>query len=268
MSLFLQNKDQGAFLSFDLGNIQLILNNMTMLNLINSNLANNRFALYYHPIYQTKGEISHYECLIRMLDGEGNLIYPDDFLPYAELSGLITQIDYWVIQEAINVLKMKSHLKLFVNISGNSLSSVKLLEDIQNSIIASGINPQRLGFEITETSTIRNLDTVIDWIIDMKKLGCSFALDDFGSGVSSFIYLSKLPIDYLKIDGLLIKDIHTNTRNLTIVKGINSIAHSFGIKTIAEYVENIEILKVLDNINVDYCQGYFFSKPLTVNQIP
>ncbi|WP_051569248.1 EAL domain-containing protein [Alkaliphilus transvaalensis] len=267
MSLLQEIKEKGIHLLFDLENLRLVTDNVPLFNLIDKNLRNNQFILLYHPVHKVEGGISHYECLIRMKDQQGNLLYPGEFLPVAEQSGLMPQIDYWVIHEAIKVLQKYEGINLFVNISGSSLSSEKFLSLIEETVKASDIDPRRLGFEITETTAIKNVEVVYRWMMVLKKLGCAFALDDFGSGFSSYIYLNDLPIDYLKIDGAFIKDINTSPTKLAIVESINNLAHKLGIETVAEYVENEDILITLTKLGVDYCQGYYFSKPVMLNEI-
>lgn len=267
MSIILKAIDREKDLLLEFDHLSVVLKNVALFDQIKTNIKDNSFTLYYQPIYNNQEKICCYECLIRMLDINKNLVYPKDFLPMVEHSELMNQIDYWVVQEAISILQKKENIELFINISSTSLESYELLIDIEKSIITSSIEPNRLGFEITEKLAIQNVDKVKEWMERFKKLGCKFALDDFGSGFSSFSYLSKLPIDYLKIDGSLIKEINSNPKTAEIVFAINDLAHSLGMKTIVECIENKETLELLKNYGVDFFQGFYLSPPLKLNHI-
>ncbi len=233
-----------------------------LVNLIKHGLKEDRFIPMFQPIYELKNnKISHYEVLIRLKDNQGQLILPGRFIHVAERFGLIAQIDRWVVEASLSTLKKYSQLKLFINISGISLSDESLLEFIEEKVHQSGINPERLGFEITENSAVRDLVRAENWIRRLKKLGCRFALDDFGIGFSSFYYLRYLPVDLLKIDGSFIQNLDEDSTNLALVQAINNVAQSLGKKTIAEFVENESIVRILTNLDIDYGQGYYFGKP-------
>lgn len=233
-----------------------------LVNLIKHGLKENRFILMFQPICELKNnKIIHYEVLIRLKDNQGQLLLPGRFMPVAERFGLIAQIDRWVIEASLLALKKYSQLKLFINISGISLSDENLLEFIEETANKSGINPERIGFEITETSAVKDLVRAENWIRRLKKLGCSFALDDFGIGFSSFYYLRHLPVDFLKIDGSFIQNLDQDSTNRALVQAISTVAQSLGKKTIAEFVENEPILRILKNLNIDCGQGYYFGKP-------
>lgn len=229
---------------------------------IKAALKEHRFELHFQPVYNLKADIAHYEALIRLRDEEGNLLYPNSFIPIAERVGLMSQIDRWVVTTALTMLK-KNHdaPKLFVNLSGMSLGDKALLSFIEVRIRESGIAAERIGFEITETTAVKDLAQAERWIIRLKALGCSFALDDFGVGFSSFSYLSTLPVDYLKIDGSFVREIGTNPKQLALVQAMNAVAHTLGKKTIAEFVENETIVNLLKEMGVDCGQGYYFGKP-------
>jgi EAL domain-containing protein (putative c-di-GMP-specific phosphodiesterase class I) len=149
-----------------------------------------------------------------------------------------------------------------INLSGPSLCDADFLDYLLNLILETKIDPARLCFEITETAAIANLSSATHFINSLHKIGCLFALDDFGSGLSSFAYLKNLPVDYLKIDGVFVRDIVNDPIDLAMVKSINEIGHVMGMKTIAEFVENEEILETLRVIGVDYAQGYGIGKPV------
>jgi len=228
---------------------------------INDALKENRFILYFQPIFSIENKIIHYEALLRMLDLEGRLVFPNDFMPIAERFGLMSQIDRWVVNAAIERLCSHPELSVFVNISAASLSDQELLKFIESRITESQIQPTRIGFEITETAVITDLDQVEFWIRRLKLLGCKFALDDFGAGFLSFAHLQRLPVDYLKIDGSFIRNIDVDPINKALVEAMNAVAHALGKATIAEYVESEEIWEILREQQVDCGQGYFLGKP-------
>lgn len=229
---------------------------------IKAALKEHRFQLHFQPVYNLEAGIAHYEALIRLRAEEGNLLYPNSFIPVAERVGLMSQIDRWVVTTVLAMLKKNQDApKLFVNLSGMSLGDKALLSFIEAGIRESGIAAERIGFEITETTAVKDLAQAERWIIRLKALGCSFALDDFGVGFSSFSYLSTLPVDYLKIDGSFVREVATNPKQLALVQAMNAVAHTLGKKTIAEFVENETIVNLLKEIGVDCGQGYYFGKP-------
>jgi len=228
---------------------------------INDALKENKFILHFQPIFNMENKIIHYEALLRMVDQQGKLIFPNDFIPIAERFGLMSQIDRWVVNSAIENLCKHSEVSIFVNISASSLCDRELLKFIESRINESHIKPTRIGFEITETAVIRDLDQVDIWIRRLKLLGCKFALDDFGAGFLSFAHLQKLPVDYLKIDGSFIRNLDVDPTNKALVQAMNAVAHALGKATIAEYVENEQIWGILREQQVDCGQGYFLGKP-------
>ena len=207
---------------------------------------------------------SHKEILIRMKDVDGTLIPPFSFIPAAERYNIMPSIDKWVIENSFKYLAANEDRseRISINLSGNTLSDETLLTHIREKIELYQIEPQRVCFEITETNAITHMSHAINLMRELRETGCKFSLDDFGSGLSSFAYLKNMPIDYLKIDGAFIKDIVDDPIDLAMVSAINQIGHIMGIQTIAEFVENDEILNVLKVINVDYVQGYGIEKPV------
>ncbi len=207
----------------------------------------------------------HYEILLGVRDN-GQILPPAMLIEAAEHFGRMAKVDRWVIQ---NVLRwMEAHegavaksSGFSINLSGNSLSDDSFLEFILGQFAASTIPPELICFEITETAAITNLADAIEFIRVLKQTGCKFSLDDFGSGLSSYAYIQKLPVDFIKIDGVFIRNIANNERDQALVKSINELAHFMGMKTVAEYVENYEILNVLRKIGVDHSQGFGIKKP-------
>ena len=240
------------------------------LNRINNALDNNEFILYFQKIASLQDEEHmHYEVLIRMIDGNGKTIPPNSFIPAAERFNVMSSIDSWVLKNTLLIMQEEQHLNInfSVNLSGQSLSDLSFMENCIQQMENSTINPERLCFEITETAMIANLSNAIRSVSTLRGLGCKIALDDFGSGLSSFAYLKNLPVDYLKIDGSLIKDMENDPVNITMVKSIIHIGQSMGLKTIAEYVENNALLDILTNLQIDYVQGYGIAKPVPLEEI-
>jgi len=234
-----------------------------------------RMVLYYQPIVSSQDmadQSRHYEILLRMQDESGNIISPVNFLPAAERYNLITSIDRWVISNYFKWLAQhRDHLERLefgsVNLSGRSLSDESFLTHIENQLKEYLIPAEKICFEITKTDAIRNLPKAIHFINRLKSLGCTFALDDFGSGLSSYAYLKNLPVDFLKIDGMFVKDIVSDPTHYAMVESINHIGHVMGRKTIAEFVENAEIASRLSQLGVDYLQGYGIAKPRPLSEM-
>ena len=236
-------------------------------------LEENRFELNYQPIVPVandKNHAVHYEILVRMIDEEGNRIPPGAFIPAAERYQMMPKIDYWVIQHVFEWLEKfwdpNSPDIFAINLSGQSMADGELQQKIKKLVEASNISPENISFEITETAAISNLNLATNFISDLKVIGCKFALDDFGSGLSSFAYLKNLPVDYLKIDGAFVKDMIHNPIDRAMVESIHNIGSVMNLKTIAEFVENDEILQALKEVGVDYAQGYGIARPKPLPQ--
>ncbi len=230
-------------------------------------LEEERFRLYFQTILplcpeETKKN-SCYETLIRMVGEQGEIISPMAFIPSAERYNLITTLDRWVVRNTLILLTTRAtNITLCtINLSGQSICEKGFMEYIVKEIKQSGVDARRLCFEITETAAIANLSEAVRFICRLKELQCRFALDDFGSGFSSFAYLKNLPVDYLKIYGGFVKDMVHNAVDHTMVESINQIAHAMEIQTIAEFVEDNETLKLLTKMGVNYAQGYGIGKP-------
>ena len=228
-------------------------------------IEENRFHLMEQPIISLLDDTySHVEILLRLTDEYGNIVHPNLFIPMAERYGMVGLIDRWVVTTVLtNYHHYYPDAKTMVaiNLSGSSLSDERFTDFVTQLLQQSAMPADRLCFEITETTTISQLDQAIKFIATLKQLGVSFALDDFGSGVSSFGYLRQLPVDYLKIDGDLIRNIEEEDYIHTIVDMVNQVATMMGMKTIAEFVENDVILARLRTLNVGYGQGYGIARP-------
>lgn len=234
---------------------------------ISQAIANKQFFLVkqlIQPLYKNPNAQPHYEILIRFKALDGTLIPPDLFIPAAEKNGLITLIDHWVISTLLlnyHAFFPQGDTLVSINLSGISLSDEQFVQQLIKLVKSSDVPAHNICFEITETAAISQIFKVQKFIAEMKTLGIKFALDDFGSGASTFEYLKNLPADYLKIDGSLIKNIERSEIDQEIVKSINAIAHMMGMQTIAEFVENEQINNILYEIGINYAQGYQFGKP-------
>ncbi|MDP2902491.1 MAG: EAL domain-containing protein [Methylovulum sp.] len=241
---------------------------------IQHGLEHNRFRLYGQPIVSIaeRDEGLHFETLVRYQDGHGNIIPPSAFLPAAERYNLATAIDRWVIGNLFEWIAGKPNfldqLSLCsVNLSGLSLADETMLAFISKQFSDWNIPTDKICFEITETAAITNLSHAMEFIRHLREKGCLFSLDDFGSGLSSFAYLKNLPVNFLKIDGLFVKDILDDKVDLAMVKSINEVGHIMGKKTIAEFVENKQIFDALSTLGVDYAQGYGIGKPVPLDDL-
>jgi len=243
---------------------------MAWINRLNRALEHDRFVLYQQtigPLDETAGLRPKAEVLLRLLDDDNTIVPPIDFIPAAERYNLMPQIDRWVIRNAL--ARWKAFRASFsippvlcLNLSGESVADVNLVSFITHEFKRHDADPKDFCFEITETATIGNLARAIALIQDLKALGSSIALDDFGSGLSSFAYLRSLPVDYVKIDGAFVQNIDTDPVNFAMVEGMQKISRVMGLKTIAEFASTSAILATLRTIGVDYAQGYALSKPV------
>ncbi|OKH25557.1 histidine kinase [Hydrococcus rivularis NIES-593] len=233
-------------------------------------LEENRFRLHCQKIVSVTraSRRYHYEVLLRLVDETGELVSPMAFIPAAERYDLMPAVDRWVISTFFASYERyhqenPDRLQEFyaINLSGASVNNPQFFDFLAEQLTRYQIRPRTICFEITETTAIANLDRAAKLINSLKELGCRFALDDFGNGMSSLTYLKNLPIDYLKIDGSFVKNITSDRIDYVMVESFNQIAHAMGIQTIAEFVENEAILKKLQEIGVDYAQGYGIAKP-------
>ncbi len=219
-------------------------------------LLDDAFELHYQPIFDIKaGRVTRFETLVRMRDNAGQLIFPDNFIPIAEQSGQIHEIDRWVIRKVIGQVQANPAISLAVNLSGRVLDDPSLLEWFHQQLQDSGIDPSRLIVEITETAAVANVQDAIAFMRDIKALGCRFALDDFGSGFSSFAYLKQLPVDIVKIDGAFIQNLASSDEDQLFVKALTDVAKGLGKVTVAEFVENAETLRLLRGFRCRFRPG-------------
>lgn len=240
---------------------------MAWVSRINQALEEDRFILYFQTIEtftDTPEDKKHFEILLRLLDEEGELIAPMTFIPAAERYNLMPAIDQWVVHHSFDKISTIniSEIDFFsLNISGQSLGYDDFLGYVVDELESSKLPAEKVCFEITETAAITNFPQAMEFITKLKGKGCRFALDDFGSGLSSFGYLKNLPVDFLKIDGTFVRDMLEDPIDRAMVESINSIGQTMNIKTIAEFVENRAIADDLKAMGVDYGQGYYLFRP-------
>jgi diguanylate cyclase (GGDEF)-like protein/PAS domain S-box-containing protein len=235
-----------------------------------------RFELFYQPIVPigaTVHEREHFELMLRLRDESGTLVTPAEFIPAAERYNVMPAIDRWVVRRALDRLvhRIGAGVKPFtiaVNLSGTSLNDERFLEyliaELSNSDLAAGA----MCFEITETAAIANLGNVVYFMRELKSRGCHFALDDFGSGLSSFMYLKTLPVDYLKIDGQFVENVTRDPVDRSMVEAISQVGKAMGIQTIAERVESAEVLAELGRLGIGYAQGFHIARPRSTREFP
>ena len=234
---------------------------------IHDALDHGRFELYAQsmvPLAGASGDSLHFEVLLRMKTDEGKYVPPSTFIPAAERYHLMLLIDRWVVRTALALLannKRSSVALASINLSGPSISDEKFLTFLMEQLDSSAVRAETLCFEITETAAVSNIARAARFICALRERGCKFALDDFGSGMSSFTYLRNLPVDFLKIDGNFVRDIQHDRVSHSMVHAINNIAHDMGMTTIAEYAENADIVALLRECGVDYAQGYGIGRP-------
>ena len=246
---------------------------MKWVSRISSAVDEDRFELFFQPIIgigkDNGNSRGHYELLLRMRDEDGELVSPDQFIPAAERYNLMSTLDRWVIREALSELadregKDEARYTIAINLSGTSLSEDRFLEDVITELEKQKLPNGAVCFEITETAAISNLSRVVHFMKALKKLGCKFSLDDFGSGLSSFTYLKNLPVDYLKIDGQFIRNVVDDSVDESMVKAISEVGHAMGIETIAERVETKQVLEKLGSLGIEFAQGYYIARPTSV----
>jgi diguanylate cyclase (GGDEF)-like protein/PAS domain S-box-containing protein len=235
-----------------------------------------RFELFYQPIVPIGSrphEREHFELMLRLRDEAGTIITPAEFIPAAERYNIMPSIDRWVVRQALDrvVHRIESGVKPFtvaVNLSGTSLNDERFLEFLIAELSASELVAGAMCFEITETAAIENLSNVVYFMRELKNRGCHFALDDFGSGLSSFMYLKTLPVDYLKIDGQFVENVTRDPVDRSMVAAISQVGNAMGIQTIAERVESPEVLAELGRLGIGFAQGFYIAKPRSTDEFP
>ncbi len=248
---------------------------MQWVGVIHQALEEDRFVLHAQPIFKVgaaSGAPLYYEILLRMQDREGKLIPPMAFIPAAERYNLMPRLDRRVIRTVVRTLAanypdpVHCDASFAINLSGSSIGDPDFAAFILGELQDNGLPGRCISFEITETAAIANFANAVRLINEVKQAGCRFSLDDFGSGLSSFAYLKHLPVDALKIDGGFVKGVATDPVDHAMVASINQIGHLMGLRTIAEFVEDDRILEVLEEIGVDFAQGFGLGRPIPLAQ--
>ena len=243
----------------------------TMRSQIQQALERDCFELYLQPVVSLSPETQErYEVLLRMRGDDGTLIAPGIFLPVAERSRQINEIDHWVINRAIDLLgacrREGRDISLEVNLSGRSIGDESIAELVDRRLGAEGIDPERLIIEITETAAVENIEQAKEFGLRLMNLGCKFALDDFGAGFGSFYYLKHLPFDFLKIDGEFVKGCTDSRTDQLVIQSCVQLAKGLGKETIAEFVEDDSILNLVRALGVDHAQGYGLGRPVPLSE--
>jgi predicted signal transduction protein with EAL and GGDEF domain len=225
-----------------------------------------RFQLYAQPILDLRtNEISQYELLLRMIDPDGEVVDAAEFIDSAERFGLMQAIDRWVVQRGIRFASEVNgsgrDVKMEINISGKAFADEELLPIIRRELASTQIDPHKIIFEVTETAAIHNIHEAREFVDELKRIGCKFALDDFGVGFSSFYQLKSLDVDYLKIDGSFIQDLPSDAIDQHLVKAMVEVARALNKETIAEFVADEETTQLLREFGVGFAQGYHIGRP-------
>jgi len=233
-------------------------------------LRDNRFFLLFQPILEIKtGKINHFEALVRYQDDDGGIVLPNEFIPVAERYGSIKRLDRRIMQLAISHLAgletATDDLAIAVNLSGANIGDSELFEWLEALLEENALDPNHLIFEITETASLQSITAARSFIDSIKALGCRIALDDFGTGLSSFTYLRNFPVDILKIDGSFIRNLEHNYEDRVMVRSMVDVAHSLGKQVVAEFVATKEIYDIVVDFGIDYAQGYYISKPVSLH---
>ncbi|MDQ2622133.1 MAG: EAL domain-containing protein [Actinomycetota bacterium] len=234
-------------------------------------LDQDEFLLYAQPVVSLRGErIPRFELFVRLRDRAGTIVGPNAFLPVAERHNLVQEIDHWVTKRAIEILARAGRdtkLRLFVNLSGQSVGNLDLLRFISDELVRLNVAPESLVFEVTETSAIGNIARAQEFARSLSAIGCQMALDDFGAGFASFYYLKHIASSFVKIDGEFIRNLATDPTNRLLVKALADVTHGMGKRTVAEHVEDVEALAMLDSYGVDFVQGKLLAPPQPVSEI-
>lgn len=235
-------------------------------------LDEDRLVLFQQPVVRLKNARPvHHEILVRIRDDNGGYILPGNFVEIAESLGLIQEIDMRVVEKLLAYLRSSGQadkkLRYFVNLSRVSISDQHWIQRFVAMLRASGVNPNQLVFEITETAAMSEIDVTLTFIKRLKEMGCRFALDDFGAGFSSFYYLKRFDVDYLKIDGSFIRDLATDEGSRIFVRALNDVAHGLDKQVIAEWVETPEVLNLLLGMGTQFGQGFLFQRPTPLAEL-
>jgi len=248
---------------------------LNAVTLVEEAIQKGRLQIYLQkisPVFFLDDPHEHYEVLLRVLDENGKPMPPQDFIKAAEKFGRIRTLDRWVVNHLFSWIdKHEGRLDgiggFSINLSGHSIDDEEMIALITERIRQSRFPPQRIAFEITETAMIRDMEKAQHFIQKIQSLGCGFYLDDFGSGLASYSYLKDLPVNFIKIDGAFVRNIVSDENDHAFVKSITEIAHFMKKKVVAEFVENESILIRLQELEVDYVQGYGVGRPFPLSSL-
>ncbi len=263
-----KQRGKNQIVTYELLQNNQIADEAAWINRIHQSLVSNQFTLFRQSIVRINTQIpsEHFEILLRMKNPEGGYYSPADFLPVAERNNLMPKIDRWVVDNAIDWLA-KQELRnlndycMNINLSANSLANAEFREYLIEKILSVPKITPYICFEMTESAAMTNYDQTVALLESLKESGCKVALDDFGTGFSSLSHIRELPLDYIKIDGCFVQQISNNELDQTVVKSVAEIAKVLRIKTVAEFVDSEAALSVLEDLKIDYAQGFLFSKP-------
>ena len=246
---------------------------MQWVSRLNRALEEDQFTLYFQPIIpcaNKSANSAHLEILVRLIDDDGSVIAPGAFLHAAEKYSMVSSIDRWVIEHTMQWLAATNNsdnrpVTVAINLSGQTISTPDMLKFIIDKMEETGVSAEHIIFEIAETAAIANITSATSFMLTLRGCGFRFSLDDFGSGLSSFTYLKKLPVDFLKIDGAFVRDILSDPVDYAMVRSINELGQLLGKETIAEFVETTELADELQRMGINYAQGYAYARPQPLN---
>jgi len=244
--------------------------NINWVHAVNRAVAEGRIELFFQPVIHINTQkVYYYEALVRMRSEDGSIIYPGHFITALEETGDMPMLDRHIVKLAIATLKQQPRMnRIAINLSAQTFQDKSLVPMIKSTLDDANIKASQITFELTESASLFNISITQKVITEIQELGCSIAIDDFGSGFSSFAYLKELPAEYIKLDGSFIRNLHTDTVDQALVNSIVEVVKTLGKKTVAEFVENEEILQLLEGYGVDYAQGYHVGRPLPVGELP
>jgi EAL domain-containing protein (putative c-di-GMP-specific phosphodiesterase class I) len=236
---------------------------------IRNALTQNRLSLATQPIQSlSDGAVERFELLLRMRGEAGELLPASAFIGVAERSGMIQELDRWVVGQALSVISERERagapVSLHINLSGASLTDISVLEYIERGLDEGSADPARCTFEITQTARVEDLDTAAGFADRLTELGCEVAIDDYGAGFGPFEYLKRFPFDVIKIDGTFVRDLVRNDADRLTVEAIVGIAKGLGKRTIAEFVEDEATESLLRELGVDMAQGFHLGAPVGI----
>lgn len=242
-----------------------VQSSMRWLHEVQTAIAQDSLVLHFQPVYHiASGTVAYYEALVRLQIAD-RIVYPDEFIPALERFDDIALLDKHVISKAISLLAEHSFLKrVAINLSAQAFRNEELVPLIEAKLAEYGVSPERVIFELTESASLSNMSATLSMINRLLQMGCSFSIDDFGTGFSTFAYLKHLPAETVKIDGSFVRELKNSSIDLALVRSIHQVAQALTKKTVAEFVEDEETLELLREIKVDYAQGYHLGRPQSV----